>query len=103
MLHVEGDVAEGPDVFRIAFLGTVVGLADLQVGVFLVKDFGGPPAVEVMGEGAGADLPQAIKLSYVVELYGYVAHFYTVSMKLRSVRLKMMTARKRVTARKMKL
>lgn len=37
------------------------------------------------------------------ELKGDMYSFYTVSMKLRSVRLKMMTERKRVTSMKMVL
>ena len=48
LLDLEVDVAEGPDVVGVAFGGTVVGLADLEVGVLFAEDVGDPEATDVM-------------------------------------------------------
>ena len=51
LLDLEVDIAEGPDVVRIAFGGSVVRLADLEVWVLLAEDVGDPEATDVVGEG----------------------------------------------------
>ena len=69
LLDLEVDVLECPYVVAVALGGAVVGLADLEVWVFLAEDGGLPPAVEVVGEGAGADAPEAVHLTDVLEFY----------------------------------
>lgn len=69
LLYLEGDVLQRPDVVGVSLCGAVVGLAYLEIGVFLAEDAGLPPAVEVVAQRACADTPQAVLLAYVVEFY----------------------------------
>lgn len=77
LLYLEGDVTEGPDVVGGAFLGAVVGLTDLEEGVFFAEDGHLPPAVKVVTEGAGADAAEAVHLTDVLEFY--CGHIVNVS------------------------
>ncbi len=72
-LYFEVDVAQGPDVFAAAAAGAVVGFADLQVGVFLAA-YAVPPAVEVVGDGTGADLAEAVLFGEVFYFDDGIAH-----------------------------
>ena len=69
LLNLEVYIPQGPDVIAAAGLCAVVGLADLQVWVFLFEDGGLPPPVEVVTEGLGGYKAQPILFSYVVEFY----------------------------------
>ena len=53
LFDLEVDVAEGPDVLGGALRGTVVGLADLEVRVFLAEDVGNPKSSYVMRQSLG--------------------------------------------------
>ena len=55
LLDREIDVFQRPDIVAMASVGTVVGLANLQVGIFLAEHVHGPPAVEVVADGASRD------------------------------------------------
>lgn len=72
LLYFERDVFQCPDVVRVSLCGAVVGLANLEIGVFFAQNAGLPPAVEVVAERACADTPQAVLFAYVVEFYCYV-------------------------------
>ena len=62
LLDLEIDVAKRPDVFGVAFGGTVVGLADLEIRVFLAEDVGDPEAADIVGQGLGGDQAEAVLL-----------------------------------------
>ena len=97
--HIERNVLQGPDEVGIALPGAVVGLADPEIRVLAAQDPRLPPAVQVVGQSAGPHLPQPVEFTHLVEF----DRVHTVSMKLRSTRLKTITARNRVTSMKMVL
>jgi hypothetical protein len=75
LLYFEVDVFEGPYVIAAAFGGAVVYFADFEVGVFFSAGEV-PPAFEVpekmgqaVGEGAGADLAEAVLFALVFYFY----------------------------------
>ena len=69
LLDLEVDVAERPDVVRITFGGTVVGLADLEIRVLFMENIGYPEAADIVAEGLGGHQAEAVLLGYVVEFY----------------------------------
>ena len=69
LLDFEVDVLQGPHVVAGTFAAAVVGLAYGEVGVFLAPYVHGPPALEVVRQGAGAHQAQAVDLADVVEFY----------------------------------
>jgi len=69
LLDLEIDVAERPDVLGVAFGGTVVGLADLEIRVLLAEDVGDPEAADIVGQGLGGDQAEAVLLGYVIKFY----------------------------------
>ena len=69
LLDLEVDVAERPDVVGVAFGGTIVGLADLEVGVLFAEDVGDPEAADVVAQGLGGYQAEAVLLGYVVKFY----------------------------------
>ena len=48
LLDLEVDVAEGPDVVGVAFGGTVVGFADLEVWVLFAKNIRYPKSAYIV-------------------------------------------------------
>lgn len=69
LLNGEGDVAERPDIVRGSFGGTVVGLTYLEVRILFAEDVHGPPTVDVVGEGAGANATETVHLADGIKLY----------------------------------
>ena len=69
LLNLEVDVLQSPDIVAMAFVGAVVGLTDLQVWVFFSKYVHRPPAVEIVGDGAGGDKPQTVLLADIFKFY----------------------------------
>lgn len=62
LLYLEVDVTQCPYVFGVTFGGTVVGLANLEVWVFMTQDSGLPPTVEVVRQGSRGDQSEAVLL-----------------------------------------
>ena len=72
----EVDIAQRPDVFGGAFGGTVVGLADLEIRIFLPEDVGDPEAADVVAQRLCTHQSKAILFTYMLKLYSYViSHF----------------------------
>ena len=69
LLNLEVDIAERPDVLGVAFGGTVVGLADLEIRVLLAEDVGDPEAADIVAQGLGRNQTEAVLLGYVVKFY----------------------------------
>lgn len=69
LLDLEVDVLQCPDILALTLMGAVVSLTNLQVGIFTAEYVHGPPAVQVMADGAGGDQPQAVLLSYILKFY----------------------------------
>ena len=67
LFDLEVDVPEGPDILAVARHGPVVGLADLEVRIFLAQDAGLPPTVQVVRQGLGGYQAQPVLFSYVIE------------------------------------
>ena len=65
LADLEADVAQGPQLAADAV--AVVGLADLEQGVGPAAGLG-PPAVEVLAQGAAADEAEAVVLAEVFDL-----------------------------------
>ena len=57
LLDLEVDIPQGPYIVALAFGAAVVGLTDGEVGVFFATYVHGPPALEVVRQGAGGDQP----------------------------------------------
>jgi len=53
---------------------TIVGFADLEVGVILAEDVGDPEATDVVGEGFGGHEAQAVLLGDVFEFNRCITH-----------------------------
>ena len=84
-LYIEADVLEGIDVVGITLRGSVVGLADLEVGVFFVAHAGEPPAVQVVGYCAGADGAEAVELADVFETDYGLEHDFVIESRKRQL------------------
>ena len=77
-MHIESDVLQGPNIFRCTFLVAVIGLAYLQIGVFLAEDSCFPPAVEVVAQCAGADQTEFVEFAHMVKPDCYIVHSYSL-------------------------
>ena len=55
--------------YRASFGYLVVGFSDFEIGVFVATDIHGPPAFEVVGDGAGANSAKAVLIGEVFDLY----------------------------------
>ena len=60
----------------------VVHMADLGIGIFLSTDVHTPPAVEVVGEGSGADLAEAVDFGKVFYFYYGITHKLLINVTL---------------------
>lgn len=80
-LDFEVDVLKGVDVVGRAFGGPVVGLANLEVGVFFVADACYPPAAQVVADCAGSDSAEAVELADVFETDYGLGHGYKLRVK----------------------
>ena len=70
LLDLEADVLQGPYIVARALDGTVVGVADAEIGVFFMSYVDRPPAVEVVAECLGGDKAEAVLLAYIIKFYG---------------------------------
>ena len=48
LLHLEIDVTESPDVFGVTLRSTVIGFADLEIGILFAEDVGYPEAADIV-------------------------------------------------------
>ena len=77
LLDLEVDIPQRPDIVRVAFGGTIVGLADLEIRILFAEDVGDPEAADVVAQGLGGDQAEAVLLRYVVKFYrNVIAHIF---------------------------
>ena len=60
--YLEIDILQSPDVFALAPGRPVIGLSDLEIGVFFSAQ-AVPPAIEIVRERSRPHLPQAVLLT----------------------------------------
>src|SRR5262249_26465706 len=97
--HVEGDVAQGPHEVTASAVCPVVGLGELECGVGTAAHVR-PPAREILPQRRAADLPETVSLRKALDADRGLAHRrdQTVSMNVRSMRLKAITPKNSSTA-----
>ena len=68
LLNLEINIPKRPDIFTAAGFRTVIGLPDLQIGIFFLQDGHLPPSIDVMRKRPSGYQAQSILFSYVIEL-----------------------------------